>query len=59
MIEITISEFEANCVAILDQVRLGRIPIRIIQDNFPVAEITPLAAIMTTNRAKWFGSLQG
>jgi prevent-host-death family protein len=54
--EIAISEFKAKCLAILEQVRLTKIPIRVTRFGKPVAEIVPPTAVM--DRAKWMGSMK-
>lgn len=56
MEEIAISEFEANCSAILERVQLTKTPIRVTRFGKPVAEIVPPAAVM--DRAKWIGSMK-
>jgi prevent-host-death family protein len=57
MEEIAISEFKAKCLAILEQVRLTKTPIRVTRFGKPVAEIVPPTAVM--DRAKWMGSMKG
>ena len=56
MEEIAISEFKAKCLAILEQVRLTKTPIRVTRFGKPVAEIVPPTAVM--DRAKWMGSMK-
>jgi prevent-host-death family protein len=56
MEEIAISEFQANCLAILERVQLTKTPIRVTRSGTPVAEIVPPAAVM--DRAKWIGSMK-
>jgi prevent-host-death family protein len=56
MEEIAISEFKAKCLAILEQVRLTKTPVRVTRFGKPVAEIVPPTAVM--DRAKWIGSLK-
>jgi prevent-host-death family protein len=43
MIEVAISEFKAKCLALLEQVRRTRQPIRITRHGKPVAEVVPPA----------------
>jgi prevent-host-death family protein len=57
MIEIPISEFKAKCLAILEQVRKSREPIRITRHGKPVAEVVPTNAVV--DRAAWLKSIQG
>lgn len=46
MEEIAISEFKAKCLAILEQVRLTKTPIRVTRFGKPVAEIVPPTVVM-------------
>jgi prevent-host-death family protein len=57
MVEIPISEFKAKCLAILEQVRKTREPIRITRHGKPVAEVVPTNSIV--DRAAWLKSIQG
>lgn len=57
MEEIAISEFKAKCLAILEQVRLTKTPIRVTRFGKPVAEIVPPTA-EAVDRAKWIGSMK-
>ncbi len=41
MIEVSISEFKAKCLALLEQVRKTREPIRVTRHGKPVAEVVP------------------
>ena len=56
MIEVPISEFKAKCLALLQQVRVTREPIRVTRHGKPVAEIVPPTP--TVDRSKWIGSLK-
>ena len=56
MEEVSISEFKAKCLALLEQVRRTRQPIRITRHGKPVAEVTPPTA--TFDRATWIGSMK-
>jgi glycerol-3-phosphate cytidylyltransferase-like family protein len=56
MKEVDISEFEAKCLAILEQVLKTRQPIRVVRDGKPVAEIIPPSLVQS--RAEWIGSLK-
>lgn len=58
-IEITISEFKANCSKLLEQVRLTRHSIRITRRGKPVAEIVPCSSSPLMERKAWFGSMKG
>lgn len=56
MIEVSISEFKAKCLALLEQVRTTREPIRVTRHGKPVAEVIP--ATPAVDRSKWIGSLK-
>jgi prevent-host-death family protein len=56
MHEVAISEFKAKCLALLEQVRVTRQPIRITRFGKPVAEVVPPTAVM--DRKKWIGSMK-
>ena len=56
MIEVSISEFKAKCLALLEQVRKTHEPIRVTRHGKPVAEIVPPTP--TVDRSKWIGSLK-
>jgi prevent-host-death family protein len=55
--EIAISEFKAKCLAILEQVRKTRRPIRVTRFGEPVAEVVPPAP--GKRPANWLGCMQG
>ncbi len=56
MQEVAISEFKAKCLAMLEQVRKTKKPIRITRRGQPVAEIVPPSAAKQKN---WLGSMKG
>ena len=56
MTEVSISEFKAKCLALLEQVRRTRQPIRITRHGKPVAEVIPPAPLF--DRAAWIGSMK-
>jgi prevent-host-death family protein len=56
MKEVAISEFKAKCLALLEQVRRTRKPIRVTRFGKPVAEIVPPSAVM--DRDAWIGSMK-
>jgi prevent-host-death family protein len=56
MQEIAISEFKAKCLAILEQVRATKQPVRITRFGKPVAEVVPPTAVV--DRAAWIGSMK-
>jgi prevent-host-death family protein len=56
MKEVAISEFKAKCLALLEQVRQTRKPIRVTRFGKPVAEIVPPTIVQ--DRASWVGSMR-
>jgi len=56
MQEVAISEFKAKCLALLEQVRATKKPIRITRFGKPVAEVIPPTAV--EDRAAWIGSMK-
>jgi prevent-host-death family protein len=57
MEEISISEFKAKCLAILERVRKTRKPIRITRFGKPMAEV--IAPSPLKSRSDWMGSMTG
>jgi prevent-host-death family protein len=57
MEEIAISEFKAKCLALLEQVRKTRKPIRITRFGKPVADVVP--AEKQDERGSWLGCMKG
>jgi len=57
MHEIAISEFKAKCLALLEQVRKTKKPLRITRRGKPVAEIVPPTP--TAESGSWVGSMAG
>ena len=57
MKEMAISEFKAKCLAVLEQVRATKKPIRITRFGKPVAEVVPPTAV--EDRTAWIGSMKG
>lgn len=55
MFEVSISEFKAKCLALLEQVRKTRQSIRITRHGRPVAEVVPPSSI--ADRSAWIGSM--
>ena len=56
MKEVAISEFKAKCLALLEQVRRTRKPIRITRHGKIVAEVVPPTAVQ--DRAAWIASMK-
>jgi len=57
MEEISISEFKAKCLSILERVRKTRKPVRITRFGKPVAEV--VAPSPMKDRTEWIGSMAG
>jgi prevent-host-death family protein len=55
MQEIAISKFKATCLAVLENVRRTRTPVRVTRFGRPVAEITPPSA---TPAISWLGCMR-
>jgi antitoxin (DNA-binding transcriptional repressor) of toxin-antitoxin stability system len=56
MREIAISEFKVKCLALLEEVRSTKEPIRVTRFGKIVAEIVPPTA--TRDRTSWIGSMR-
>ena len=56
MIEVSISEFKAKCLALLERVEKTKQPIRITRHGKPVADVVP--AVPIVDRASLFGSMR-
>ena len=54
--EVSISQFKAKCLAILERVRKTKKAIRITRHGKPVADVVP--AVATVSRAALFGSMR-
>jgi len=57
MTEVPISVFKAKCLALLEQVRKTRKPLRITRHGKAIAEVVPPSAAV--DRKKWLGSMKG
>ena len=57
MQEVAISEFKAKCLALLEQVRKTKKPIRITRRGEPVAEVVPPSPAKP--KGDWLGSMKG
>ena len=55
MKEVAISQFKARCLAILEQVRKTKKPIRVTRFGEPVAEVVPPS--IPERPASWLGTL--
>lgn len=56
MTEVSISVFKAKCLALLEQVRKTKKPLRITRHGQPVAEVVPSSSVQ--DRSAWIGSLK-
>jgi prevent-host-death family protein len=57
MEEVSISEFKAKCLAILEQVRKTKKPVRITRFGKPVAEVVPPSP--DKDAGNWLGCMKG
>ncbi len=57
MEEIAISQFKAKCLALLEQVRKTKKPIRITRFGKPIAEVIPPSPVRGSS--DWMGSMRG
>jgi prevent-host-death family protein len=57
MKEVSISEFQANCVSLLEEAQRTQKPLRITRFGKPIADIVPAAPDLS-NR-DWIGSMKG
>jgi len=57
MQEVAISEFKAKCLALLEQVRVTKRPLRVTRFGKPVAEVIPPSPV--GKNEEWMGSLAG
>ena len=55
MQEVAISEFKAKCLALLEQVRVTKRPLRVTRFGKPVAEVIPPGPVGKDR--KWLGSM--
>jgi len=53
--EVAISEFKAKCLALLEQVRRTKRPIRVTRFGKPVAEVVPPSP--SADASDWLGSM--
>jgi prevent-host-death family protein len=56
MKEVAISEFKAKCLALLEQVRQTKKPLRVTRFGKPVAEIVPPSP--DAGKRDWLGSMK-
>ncbi len=57
MEEVSISEFKAKCLALLERVNKTKKPLRITRHGKPVAEVVPPSPL--EDRSAWIGSMKG
>ena len=56
MQEIAISKFKATCLAVLEDVRRTRRPVRVTRFGKPVAEVVPARV---AKKGSWIGCMKG
>jgi prevent-host-death family protein len=56
MHEVSISEFKAKCLSLIDQVQKTKQPILITRRGRPVAEVVPPSPVRAND---WMGSMRG
>ena len=56
MNEVSISEFKAKCIGLLEQVRKTKQPLRVVRHGKPIVEIVP--ATERVDRMEWIGSMK-
>ena len=54
--EVSISQFKAKCLGLLERVRVTRKPLRVTKFGKPIADIIPASAVQ--DRASWIGSMK-
>ncbi len=57
MEEVSISEFQANCVSLLEEAHKTQKPLRITRFGKHIADIVPVAPDLADGH--WFGSMKG
>jgi hypothetical protein len=57
MQEIAISKFKATCLAVLENVRRTRQPVRVTRFGDPIAEVVPSSK--NHKKKRWLGSMAG
>jgi len=55
--EVSISEFKAKCLALLDQVNKTKKPLRVTRRGKPIADVVP--PVMTRAEGDWLGWMAG
>jgi prevent-host-death family protein len=56
MEEVSISQFKAKCLALLEQVNKTKKPLRVTRHGKPVAEVVPPSTVV--DRSAWIGSMK-
>jgi len=57
MREVSISEFRAKCLRILEEVSKTNTPIRVTRFGKPIVDVVPSVSVQ--RRAAWIGSMKG
>ncbi len=55
--EISISEFKAKCLALLDEVNKTKTPLRVTRRGKPIADVIPASS--EAEGRSWIGSMSG
>jgi len=55
--EISVSEFKAKCISLLEEVNKTKTPLRVVKRGKPLAEVTPPSPDESQSRENWVGSL--
>ncbi len=57
MQEISISQFKAKCLRLVERVRTSKSPLRITRHGRPIVDVVPITPAIGTD--DWFGSMVG
>jgi len=55
--EISVSEFKAKCLSLLEEVNKTKTPLRVVKRGKPLAEVMPPSPDESQSRENWVGSL--
>lgn len=55
--EVSVSEFKAKCLSLLEQVSKTKEPLRVVKRGKPLAEVIPARPDASQSREAWMGSL--
>ena len=57
--EVSVSEFKAKCLSLLEQVNKTKTPLRVIKRGKPLADVIPARTDESESRNNWMGSMAG